>query len=287
MNELPTKYKKRIARFLPIETEGLTLYPVTVEYLEEFQRCVPALQFLRSGLPVALMQIPLLDALFRLEIASSASQEGGEETGPTPFSDICFVLCLALRLGQDEERNKMLERVSLIFDENDPATIDKIIFKRDDGFLITVTPRQFGRLRPILAAQNGVKLYDETENAKLIYADRVLRAQKGPKLEEDLADKVAWCAALCHAEEAEIYDWPILKFNKRCDTLQRSLDYVIFGTGAASGLVKYDGGPPVPSPYFARRETIADRLLHDGTTAADEAVRAGLEKAEPAPPKIQ
>ena len=278
MTQLPTKIKKRIDRFLPIDTEGLTLYPVTVEYWEEFRRCIPALEFMRQSLPVALLQIPLLDAFWQLEIANAASQDGGSG-GAEPFSDICCVLCLALRLGHDMERKQMLECVYPIQSENNPAILDRIIFKREDGFLFSVTPRQFERLRPILAAQNGVKLYPEDENAELIYADKVLRAQKAPKLEDDLADKVAWCAAFCHAEEAEIYDWPILKFNKRCDAVQRSLDYVIFGMGAASGLVKYNDGPPVPSPYYARRETVADRLLTGGTAAEDEAVRSGLQKA--------
>ena len=94
MTQLPTKIKKRIDRFLPIETEGLTLYPITVEYWEEFRRCIPALEFMRQSLPVALLQIPLLDAFWQLEIANAASQDGGSG-GAEPFSDICCVLCLA------------------------------------------------------------------------------------------------------------------------------------------------------------------------------------------------
>lgn len=279
MRQLPTKYIKRIRKFLPIETEGLTLYPITVEQWEDFYPCVPALEFMRNGLPVPLLTIPLLDAFWQIEIANSAPQEGGGARW-TPFSDAVYVLWMALRLGPDTERKKALERIFPVPDKNNPATIERVIFQRaEDDFLISVTPRQFERLRPILAAQNGVKLHDETENPELVYADRVLRAAKGPKLDEDLAKRVAWCAALCHAEEAEIYEWPILKFNNRCETLQRTLDYVIFGVGASTGLVKYNDGPPVPSPYYARHETAADRLLTSGTAAADAAVRSGMENA--------
>ena len=66
--------------------------------------------------------------------------------------------------------------------------------------------------------------------------------------------------------------------------MQRSLDYVIFGVGAASGFVKYEDGSPVPSPFYAKKESAADRLLTDGSAAADEAVRTGMENARNAPP---
>lgn len=284
MYELPTKYKKQIQRFLPIEAEGITLYPVTVEYWEEFRSCVPALEFMRRSLPVALMQIPLLDALNQLEIVNSSAEEKSGFRF-TFFSDTMYALCLALRLGLGMERNRVLaERVRLLPDKEHPENIERIFFIADDGDIFSITPRQYERIRPILAAQNGVKIPSEDENSELIYADKVLRASKAPKLEEDFAKMVAWCAVFSHAEEAEIYDWPLLKFLNRCEVLQRSFDYVIFGTGAASGFVKYEDGPPVPSPYYAKSESAADRLLTEGNAAADEAVRTGLQSARNAPP---
>ena len=280
MNQLPLKYQKQIAKYLPIETEGLTLWPVTVEFWNEFRSCVPALEFMRQCLPVALLQIPLLDALFQLEIANSATEEDGGGEKLTLFSDTLYALCLALRLGPETDRNKLFEKqVFVLPDENDPIKIGKIVFQKGDGTILSVTPRQYERLRPILCAQNGVKIPDETENPELVYADRILRVQKAPKLEEDFPKMVSWCAVYSHAEEAEIYDWPLLKFLNRCEVMQRTLDYVVFGAGAASGFVKYEGGSPVPSPYYARSESIADRLLTSGTPEADEAVNAGMQNA--------
>ena len=206
MNELPTKYKKQIQKFLPIETEGITLYPVTVEYWEEFRACVPALEFMRQSLPVALLQIPLLDALNQLEIVNSSAEK---ETGFkfTLFSDTCYALCLALRLGIGMERDKVLEkRVRLLPDKDHPENIERIFFIADDGDIYTITPRQYERLRPIIAAQNGVKIPSEDENPELVYADKILRQKKAPNLEEDFAKMVSWCAVLSHAEEEAIYD---------------------------------------------------------------------------------
>lgn len=286
MNELPTRYKKQIRKFLPIETEGITLYPVTVEYWEEFRACVPALEFMRKSLPVVLMQMPLLNALAQIELVNNYNLSEGKETGVrfTFFSDTLYALCLALRLGLGMERDKVLaERVSVISDRLHPENIERIFFTTDDKDFISITPRQYERLRPILAAQNGVTIPSDDENPELVYADRVLRAQKTPKLEEDFAKMVSWCAVFSHAEEEEIYNWPILKFLNRCEVSQRSLDYVIFGVGAASGFAKYEGGPPVPSPFYAKKESAADRLLTGGSAAADEAVRSGLDKAQNGP----
>lgn len=284
MKQLPAKIKRRIDRFLPVEIDGLTLWPVTVDYWEEFRKCVPALEFMRQSLPVALLQIPLLTALFQIEIANAAFTDGSGNAY-RPFSCTLYALWLALRLGPDVEFGEVLaDRAKIVPDPKDPNGIESIIFVKKDQTgkdeYVQIFPRQYERIRPILAAQNGVRLYDENENPELVYADKLLRAEKSPKLEEDFAKRVAWCAALCHAEETEIYGWPILKFENRCEVLKRTLDYVIFGTGAASGLVKYEGGPPVPSPYFARSETAADRLLTNGSAAADKAVRSGLEKAK-------
>lgn len=277
MNELPILYKKQVAKFQPIETEGITLYPVTVDDWSEFLPCVPALEFMRQSLPVALLQMPLLNAFYQIEIINSKEPES-EGRKITLFSDAIYALCLALRLGCGMEREKVLEkRVRLLPEKEHPENIERVFFVADDGDIYTITPRQFERLRPIIAAQNGVKIHSEDENPELVYADKVLRAQKAPKLEDDLAKMVAWCAALCHAEETEIYGWPLLKFMNRCEVLQRSMDYVIYGIGAASGIVKYENGSPVPSPFFARKESVADRLLTGGDAAKDEAVRSGME----------
>lgn len=279
MNELPTRIKKQTAKFLPIETEGITLYPVTVDDLEEFRPCVPALEFMRQSLPVALLQMPLLNAFYQLEMISSERREA-DRKAVSLFSDTLYALCLALRLGRCMDRNEVLAtRVRLLPEKDHPENIERIFFIADDGDIYTITPRQYERIRPVLCAQNGVKLYAENENPELIYAERVLRAAKAPKLEDDPAKMVAWCAALCHAEESEIYGWPLLKFLNRCEVLQRSMDYVIFGIGAASGFVKYENGSPVPSPIFAKKESTADRLLTEGSAAADAAVRSGMENA--------
>ena len=260
MTELPADIKKRIDRFQPIETSGVTLYPILVDDMEEFLRCRAALEFLHQSLPVALMQIPLLTAFFQIEIATSSSapsaaEQGGErEIKPiTFFSDAMVLLCRALRLGHGLTRDQLLEqRVLVLTDTENPTLLREVRFITDEAEVISIRPATWKKLREIIAAQNGVQLEADDANPELVYAERALLAAKAPKIRFDLANKISWVAAMSHADEIEIYDWPILKFERRADVIKRTLDYLMFGIGQSSGMVSFKDGNPVPSPYYEK-----------------------------------
>ena len=240
MTELPADIKKRIDKFQPIETNGVTLYPILVDDLEEFQRCRAALEFLHQSLPVALMQIPLLTAFFQIEIATSSSapsaaDQGGEVKPITFFSDAMVLLCLALRLGHGLTREQLLEqRVLVLTDTENPTLLREVRFITDEARVISIRPATWKKLREIIAAQNGVQLEADDANPELVYAERALLAAKAPKIQFNLANKISWVAAMSHADEIEIYDWPILKFERRADVIKRTLDYLMFGIGQSS-----------------------------------------------------
>lgn len=280
MNELPPQIKKRIDRFLPVEKEGITLYPILVDKMEEFTRCRAALEFLHQSLPVAMIQIPLLSAFFQLEIAASAmEQESGETIKITLFSDAVYLLTLSLRLGLDMDRDRVLgERVLVVTDRENPTVLTEVDFITDKGEIIKITPGQFGRFKPIIAAQNGVELQPEDANPELVEAERAILAARAPKLNIDPAVRVSWVAAHSHADEETIYSWPILKFERRCEVLKRTLDYLIYGIGQASGMVTFKDGNPVPSPFFGKvQDSVAMRPLSDlANPGAEHSVRDGF-----------
>ena len=58
-------------------------------------------------------------------------------------------------------------------------------------------------------------------------------------------------SALSGAEEREIDEWPILKFLRRTEALQRAIDYVVCGIGGAFGGFG-KGGNPVPHPFYPK-----------------------------------
>lgn len=252
MNELPPLIQKRIDRYLPLETDGVTLYPIKVDRIEDFSRCRMALEFMQQSLPVAMQRIPLLTAFYQIELATSALEQDGEGKAATLFSDAIVLLCLSLRLGDGKEREQLLERVLVITERENPAALIEVRLITDDGGVIVISPAKFARLRRLIAAQNGAKIPSTDANPEIVNAEREIAAQRAAKIIFNHANKVAWVAALSHADEREIYNWPILMFERRAEVLKRTLDYLTVGIGQASGMVSYKDGNPVPSPYYER-----------------------------------
>ena len=52
MNELPLKIKKAISRYQPVEVEGFTFYPITVEEYDNFLIASSAIDFMQQSLPM-------------------------------------------------------------------------------------------------------------------------------------------------------------------------------------------------------------------------------------------
>ena len=277
MTELPALIKKRIDRYLPIQTEGLTLYPIVVDHIEDFNRCRAALEFMQQSLPVAMQRIPLLTAFYQIELATSALEQDGEGKAATLFSDALVLLCLALRLGEGLEREQLLERVLVITERENPANLLEIRLITDDGGIVVISAAKFIRLRRIIAEQNGAKIPSEDANPEIINAEREIAATRAAKIIFNHANKVAWVAALSHADEQEIYKWPILMFERRAEVLKRTLDYLTVGIGQASGMVSYKDGNPVPSPYYEREHEMlpSQEISSFAAGAAEKAVMDG------------
>ena len=139
-------------------------------------------------------------------------------------------------------------------DQKTGKKLQSLIVITDGGKPIEISPAKFGRLRPVIAAQNGIEIPPLDANPELVEADRAVRMMNAPKLEMVLEDKVSFVALASGADENEIYDWPILKFNRRSIAAERVLSYLIYGIGENSGMVKYKNGNPCPSPYFRRKQ---------------------------------
>ena len=165
-----------------------------------------------------------------------------------------LALVLALRLGDGQPMQERLKRVLPTFDRKTGKKLQSLILITDGGEPIEISPVKFGRLRPVIAAQNGIEIPPLDANPELVEADRAVRMMNAPKLEMVLEDKVSFVTLASGADEDEIYDWPILKFNRRSIAAERVLSYLIFGIGENSGMVKYKNGNPCPSPYFRRKQ---------------------------------
>lgn len=245
MAELPLNIRKSIGRYEPIKTEGLTLYPIKVGEYYEFMAARPAIEFMQQRLSIEFMSEPLLSAFFKLD---SSLDEGKKPTGL--FTSTILALVLALRLKPGESIEERTRAFQIIVDPNDQTRLKSLRFNINGEERFDITPVMFQRLRPIIAAQNGIELRSDLDNPELVDAENDL-ASKSLKLDMSVEEMVHAAALISGKDEAEIYDWSILKLHNRLTSARRVLDYVICGIGESQGS-KWKGGNPTPHPWFAR-----------------------------------
>lgn len=249
MSELPLTIKRSIRRYEPIQTDGLTLYPVLVKEYELFLMARPALEVMQQSLPVALMRVPLLSALYQMDY--EAALERKTPTGL--FSMSLLMLALSLRLGEGEEPAERLGRFRVIVDREKPERLLRILFTDESVEEKEITPVRYQTLRQIIAAQNGVTLESDLANPDIVKARKNLSSANAVPLNATVDDMIAGVSALSGTEEAEIEEWPILKLDTRMTAYRRLIDYIICGIGEVNGTT-WKGGNPTPHPFFARAD---------------------------------
>ncbi len=247
MYDLPKKTVQCIERFEPVDMEGLRLWPIRVGEYDEFLMASPAIDFLQQSLPVALMSMPLLQAYYAIDVESVI-----DEQLPYGFlSRAMLFLALALRLGEGMEPERRIGLLHPVPMPGDGKRLKALVFSPDGEELLQITPAAFQRLRPVLAAQNGIELLPDDTNPVLAETEREVRRRNAPKLNSEVSALVASVAVFSGAEETDIYDWPILKLLNRQQALKRAMDYLICGIGESQG-GKWKNGNPVPNPFFER-----------------------------------
>lgn len=257
MTEIPLQYLESINTYEPVNFEGIMLYPIPVREYEAFGSARPALDFLQQSLPVRYLSMPLLSAFFAMDV------ENQKEGKPSDGLFLRSVLFLALAL-RHKPRLSTEERVKDLFSgtftsAEEPSVLKGIRFEQD-GKEYVITPVLFQRMRPILAAQNGIKLASDDASPELVESERDLAEQNGPELDIDLYSLISAIGALTGTDEKEILDWPILKMNRRREALERMLNYLLCGISTANG-AQFKGGNPVPSPFFDRKNRDTGALV--------------------------
>lgn len=254
--------KKRIQRYEPVEAEGLTLYPVTMAEWEDFIYARPAIDMVQQSMPPLYAAMPLLSAYFKMD--HEAVTAGQEPVGL--FAGALLMLALSLRLGTGRTAEERLKLFRLKVDAQDQSRLTAVVFWAEGEEMHSVTPVQFQRLREIIAAQNGIALTSDDANPELVEAERALHEAESAALSGDLGEKIAAVCALCRVEEAEVEEWPILKFDTRAKAWQRIMGFMVCGIAQAQGS-RWKGGNPYPSLFYERtdHESGALRPMSDVT----------------------
>lgn len=268
MQDLSLEMAKAVRRFEPIETEGLTLYPIQVKDIDEFTTARPAIEFMQQSLPVAMLSRPLLQSYYTLEL--DAAKNG--QPGSGLFYKCILFLLLAMRVGNGLPAEKRIELVDLELQANDPTRLKSVLIFVN-GEVKRITPMQFQRLRPILAAQNGIELVSENANPELVQAERDLAEMNAPKLQYRVETLKATIATFSGADEADMEEWPILKLLLRRDAVQRLAGYITCSFAEAQG-GKWKHGNPFPSPLYDREIDYCGGLIDMSTFAGGAGMRA-------------
>lgn len=268
MQDLSLEMAKAVRRFEPIETEGLTLYPIQVKDIDEFTTARPAIEFMQQSLPVTMLSKPLLQAYYTLEL--DAAKNG--QPGSGLFYKCILFLLLAMRVGNGLPSEKRIELVDLELQANDPTRLKSVLIFAN-GEVKRITPMQFQRLRPILAAQNGIELVSENANPELVQAERDLAEMNAPKLQYRVETLKATIATFSGADEADMEEWPILKLLLRRDAVQRLAGYITCSFAEAQG-GKWKHGNPFPSPLYDREIDYCGGLIDMSTFAGGSGMRA-------------
>lgn len=258
MNEIPLQYREAVDTYEPIDFEGIKLYPITVREYPTFQNARPAIDFLQQSLPVRYLSMPLLSAYYAMDVENHKEGRPSDEL----FFRAVLFLALALRIGKGEPLEDRIEQFHIVADANDHTILKGIDFYQD-GTEKRITPVLFQRLRPVLAAQNGIQLLSNDANPELVEADRDLAELSGPELDYDFSALLSTLSVLSGTKEKEMYDWPILQMNRNREAWSRILNFLVYGIASANG-AKFKGGNPVPSPFFDRLEQDSDALIDMG-----------------------
>lgn len=268
--EIPFEINRKILRYEPIECEGLTFYPIRVSEYSEYSIARSAIEFIQRRLPVSYWSMPILSAFFKIDY--EAIERDGQPA-INMFANALLFLCLSLRLGEGMSPEMRLRLLTPIVNRDDPYKLIALEFTDSLGQKKRITPVQFARLRPILAAQNGLKLVSDNANPDLVDAENDVAAANGPKLDVTVDNLIAAVAAITNIGESDIDEWPILKLLKRQETYRRMLNFVICGIGETQG-TKWKGGNPYPDPFFSRISEDSSAAIPIETYAGGEGLRA-------------
>lgn len=247
----PIEKRTAIRRGDPITECGLTLYPITMNDYELFEACKDGILVRQMSLPVRCLPYDYLSALFMMEMEQLLKPEKERKDFGFFLKALQFLL---LCLGNEITLEEFFTRRVHFTRTSDGVRLDYLNVPQKDKE-IKITPTQFSMfIRPIIAAQNGLKLPNEDENLDLVrsveerkkfYAER-----SRVKVDYNIDDLIGTVALSCGMTDREICQMTVKEFDERRRAIERSRSHLVNALAETSGLVNFKKGNPCPSLFF-------------------------------------
>ena len=151
------------------------------------------------------------------------------------------MLALSMRFPADVFARQAMIKVR----DGDERELASIQIRAGD-MILPLTPAVFDRLRPVIAAQNGLELPDETENADLVEAENDISSQDAISLNLDFNTLLASVARDQHCRRVDLLDYTIREFFALRDAIQRDKLFTLYKMAELNG-TKFTKGNPWPS----------------------------------------
>lgn len=233
----------------PIPWNGLTLYPILVEDYDKFSIAKTGITAQQQTLPGKYVVMRYLEALFALDYDVRAA--GGPEGGL--FSRVLLLLTLSLRLKVEKGADgREYIPIGIQTAMDNPRKLIALKVRQGEA-QAEITPKNFGELREILAAQNEVELPDETANPELVQAERDLAAQGSINLIPDSEALIYSVSVKTHIPVKNLLKWTIREFVLMERAIDRTTGHFIAALTEAAG-AKYKNGNPFPSWKYDREK---------------------------------
>ena len=255
---LTSEMKSTIRRGLPVTVCGLKIYPILMTDYETFLLCKNALLVRLRSLPVEYMTRDYFSALFGLEL--DTLKKTGKGIGLV--SRFLKLLELSLRI---ESLNTQKEGSIRYRTLKDRVDIESIAVVQGDTEVLLKPSDLSHRIRPVIAALNGLELPDENENPELVLANeqkKQFESRNARELKSSIDDLISSVAYLSHCRETEIMEWSVREFEARKRAIDRDKHYTLYGQAEMGGMVKFKNGNPCPSwCYDALDESLGTKSL--------------------------
>lgn len=231
----------------PIQWNGLTLFPILMRDYQKFLVAQTGLTTQQQTLPGKYVVMPYLEALYALDYDVRA--DGGPGGGL--FSRVLLFLMLSLRLEVEKgEDGQEYLPIGIQTATDNPRKLVALKVRQGEAEA-DITPKNFGQLREILAAQNEVELPDETLNAELVQAERDLAEKNSLNLVPDSEALIYSVSVKAGRPVEEILDWTVRQFVLTERAIDRTTGHLVAALSEAAG-AKYKSGNPWPSWKYDR-----------------------------------